>query len=137
MTAATDSAAVLFANDAFYLVFQTSDFDQMDKIWSARDGVSCLHPGWPPLLGRGPVMDSWRSILANPNQQAVTAHSAIAELHGESAIVICYETVGQFTLIATNVFVRERGAWKLVHHQSGETPTPPRTARSQRERTLQ
>lgn len=137
MNAAADTAAVLFANDAFYLVFQTADYDQMDKIWSARDGVSCLHPGWPPLLGLRPVMESWSSILANPNQQAVTAHSAVVHLHGESAIVVCYETVGQFTLVATNVFVREDGAWKLVHHQSGETPTPPRTERSRLDRTLQ
>ncbi len=40
------------------------------------------------------------------------------------AIVVCYETVGQFTLVATNVFVREEGAWRMVHHQSGETQLP-------------
>lgn len=134
--AAADTAAVLFANDAFYLTFQTSDYDAMEKVWSARDGVSCIHPGWPPLLGREPVLQSWRSILANPNQQAVTAHAAVAELHGDSAIVICYEAVGKFVLVATNVFVREDGQWKLVHHQSGETP-PPESGLPAPDRTLQ
>ena len=136
MTAAADTAAVLFANDAFYLTFQTGDFDAMEAVWSARDEISCIHPGWPPLLGREAVMQSWRAILGNPQQQAVTAHAAVAELHGETAIVICYETVGRFTLAATNVFVREDGAWKLVHHQSGETQAP-QADLSQPERTLQ
>ena len=136
MTAAADTAAILFANDAFYLTFQTSDIAAMETIWSARDAISCIHPGWPPLLGRDQVMASWRSILANPNQQAVQAHAASAERHGDSAIVICYEMVGQFTLVATNVFAHEDGQWKLVHHQSGETP-PPEADLTKPARTLQ
>jgi ketosteroid isomerase-like protein len=133
---AADTAAILFANDAFYLTFQTADFEAMETVWSSRDGISCIHPGWPPLLGRDQVMASWRSILANPNQQAVQAHAASAEANGDAAIVICYETVGRATLIATNVFAREDGQWKLVHHQSGETPRP-ETGLTEPERTLQ
>ena len=136
MTAASDTAAVLFANDSFYLTFQTGDAHAMDEIWSSGDAVSCLHPGWPPLLGRATVMQSWRAILANPQQQAVAAHAAVVELHGDTAIVICYETVGQFTLVATNIFVRETGGWKLVHHQSGETQAP-KSGLVEPERTLQ
>jgi len=131
-----DIAAVLFANDAFYLTFQSSDFAAMEAIWSERDAISCLHPGWPPLLGRDQVMQSWRSLLANPNQPAVQAHAASAEQYGECAVVICYEVVGQFTLVATNVFVREGGQWKLVHHQSGQSPRPDAEF-STPERTLQ
>jgi hypothetical protein len=119
-----DRAAVLFANDAFYLTFQNGDIATMESLWSERDGISCIHPGWPPLIGRETVLQSWRGILANPNQQAVMAHAAVAEVYGDSAVVVCYEAVGQFTLVATNVFVRERAGWKLVHHQSGETPPP-------------
>jgi ketosteroid isomerase-like protein len=136
VTTAAETAAVLFANDAFYLTFQTADIAAMETIWSAREGISCIHPGWPPLLGREHVMQSWRSILGNPNQPPVQAHAAAAEVHGECAIVICYEVVGQFTLVATNVFAREDGRWKLVHHQSGETP-PPEADLTKPERTLQ
>ncbi len=131
-----DTASVLFANDSFYLTFQTGDSAAMNEIWSARDGVSCLHPGWPPLLGREAVMKSWSALLANPQQQPVSAHAAVVELHGDTAVVICYESVGQFTLAATNVFVREQAGWKLVHHQSGETQ-PPQTDLAEPEPTLQ
>lgn len=136
MSIAADTAAVLFANEAFYLTFQTADYDAMERIWSARDGISCVHPGWPPLVGRDAVLKSWHAILTNPAQQPVAAHAAVAELHGECAIVVCYETIGKFTLAATNVFVREGDGWKLVHHQSGETQ-PPETKLATPERTLQ
>ena len=124
MSSTADTAAVLFANDSFYVAFQMADGDAMDRVWARRDTVSCLHPGWPPLLGRAVVMDSWRGILANASQPIVTPHGAHVELHGESSIVVCYETVAGHTMVATNVFVREDGEWRLVHHQSGETQPP-------------
>jgi hypothetical protein len=38
--------------------------------------------------------------------------------------VICSEHLEGGTLAATNVFAREGGAWKLVHHQAGAQPEP-------------
>jgi ketosteroid isomerase-like protein len=137
MSEAADTAAVLFANDAFYVAFQTADADAMERVWARRDNVSCLHPGWPPLIGRQMVIQSWRGILGNADQPPVTAHAAHAELHGEVAVVICYETVAGHTLIATNVFAREDGQWRMVHHQSGETPPPPDGMPDEEERRLQ
>jgi len=137
MSDAADTASVLFANDAFYLAFRSADADAMDRVWAQRAGVSCLHPGWPPLIGRDVVMTSWRGILGNPSQQRVSAHGAHAELHGAAAVVICFETVGGFTLVASNIFVREDGEWRLVHHQSGETQAPPDGIPPGEERRLQ
>ncbi len=34
------------------------------------------------------------------------------------------EAVGGGYLVATNIFIREAGAWKMVHHQAGPTPPP-------------
>ncbi len=39
---------------------------------------------------------------------------------GEAAFVVCHEAIDDAELIATNVFVREGGRWKLVHHQAGQ-----------------
>jgi hypothetical protein len=38
--------------------------------------------------------------------------------------VLCHEHVEQTALAATNVFVREGGGWKMVHHQAGPSPPP-------------
>jgi hypothetical protein len=34
-------------------------------------------------------------------------------------MVVCRELVAGSPLAATNVFMQENGAWKLLHHQSG------------------
>jgi hypothetical protein len=39
--------------------------------------------------------------------------------------VICYETMGDTVLVATNIFVREAGTWKLAHHQAGPCDLQP------------
>jgi hypothetical protein len=31
--------------------------------------VSCVHPGWPVLVGRQTVLESWRRILGNPGAE--------------------------------------------------------------------
>ena len=40
-----EHAAVLFANDAFYLAFANRDYDAMDVIWARDAPVTCIHPG--------------------------------------------------------------------------------------------
>jgi hypothetical protein len=62
----SDQISVLFANEAFYAAFAARDIEAMDELWSRRPNVTCIHPGWSPLIGRDSVMQSWRAILSNP-----------------------------------------------------------------------
>lgn len=112
-------AEVIAANASFYEAFAQRDADAMDALWSSSDAVVCIHPGWAPLRGKELVMESFRSIFANPRGPVVRASRASAHLLGESAFVVCFETVGGARLCATNVFVREEGAWRMVHHHAG------------------
>ena len=41
-------------------------------------------------------------------------------LYGEVALVLCEEELDGGTLIASNLFVREDGAWRIAHHQAGQ-----------------
>ena len=115
-------AAVLFANDAFYLAFRTRDLEAMAAVWSEREGITCIHPGWRPLSGRQPVMTSWRAILSNPDNPEVECRGAEAHTAGDVAYVLCYEVMPQGLLVATNIFVHEGGIWRMIHHQSGPAP---------------
>ena len=47
-----EHAAVLFANDVFYLAFANQDFEAMQSIWAAKTPVTCIHPGWDVLSDR-------------------------------------------------------------------------------------
>jgi hypothetical protein len=120
----SDTHALLFANSGFYAAFATRDFAAMEAVWSARDHVSCIHPGWSALIGRESVMDSWRTILTSSNAPRISCHNASAFLYDVVGYVICYEVLPDGILIATNVFAREAGEWKLVHHQAGQSPAP-------------
>ena len=118
----SQETAVLFANEAFYFTFAKRDADAMDTLWSTRDMVTCIHPGWPPLRGRNPVVQSWRDILANPNAPAIACQNAHAYVDGTMAYVLCTEILAGGHFAATNIFVFEEGTWKMVHHQAGPTP---------------
>jgi hypothetical protein len=119
--------AVLFANDAFYTAFATGDLAAMDAVWARRAPVCCIHPGWTALNDRDAIMESWRGILsAGPGDRRQTAAIRCvrpeAFLLGDSAWVACYEILPNGILIATNIFVPEDGAWRMVHHHAGPAP---------------
>lgn len=119
--------AVLFANDAFYTAFATGDLAAMDAVWAKRAPVCCIHPGWTALNDRDAIMESWRGILsAGPGDRRQTAAIRCvrpeAFLLGDAAWVACYEILPNGILVATNIFVPEDGAWRMVHHHAGPTP---------------
>ncbi len=51
--------------------------------------------------------------------------SHIHEAKLEALDEVLEEAAGSGVLIATNIFVRENGAWKMVHHQAGPTAGVP------------
>lgn len=119
--------AVLFANDAFYTAFATGDLAAMDAVWAKRAPVCCIHPGWTALNDRDAIMESWRGILSAPGggrRQTAAIRCVRPEvfLLGDAAWVACYEILPNGILIATNIFVPEDGAWRMVHHHAGPAP---------------
>jgi len=116
--AQTEADALLAANLEFYRAFTAHDVAAMDRVWAAETPVLCLHPGWELLRGREAVMESWRQILTNPQAPHVLVHENQAFLFGEVGIVTCEEELDGGSLAATNMFVKEHGHWRLVHHQA-------------------
>ncbi len=110
---------VLTANEDFYKAFNQKDLAAMDDLWAGSDDISCIHPGWNVLQGRDAVLESWHSILSNANQPRIVVGGASVVFSGNAAVVLCRELVAGSPLAATNIFVREAEAWKLLHHQSG------------------
>lgn len=121
----SDHPALLFANDAFYRAFADRDIVAMAEVWAEVEPVSCLHPGWAPLIGRDVVLASFQAILDGPGAPQIEPQAAEAAVHGDVGIVICYERIGRDYLIATNMFRRDGGRWRLVHHQAGPVNDPP------------
>jgi len=123
--------AVLAANAAYYRAFAAGDFAKMSAIWAPED-VSCIHPGWPVLIGRRVILESYFNIFANPNQDRIEHRNDTVLISGGEARVFCIETVGDVRLATTNCFRLVEGAWRMIHHQASpigipleETPPPP------------
>lgn len=123
--AMSDMDDVLEANASFYRAFAERDMMAMEALWARRAPVGCIHPGWNPLSDRQSVMESWRAILGNEASPRVRCANPNVFLLGGAAFVLCHESLEQGLLVATNIFVREDGRWKMVHHQAGPTAEPP------------
>lgn len=121
----SEQEMVLFANDAFYHAFGARDFNALETLWAADAPCSCVHPGWAPIFGREEVVESWAAIIANPDSPDINVLNARAQIYGPTAVVLCYEEIDGQYLVATNVFVREDGLWKIVHHQATPAADPP------------
>lgn len=114
-----DEIEVLEVNSRFYAAFRQRDGEALDGLWARSAPVTCVHPGWDALRGREEVVRSFRAILAG-DPPDIRCSAASAQVLGEVAVVVCHEEIpGAGTLVATNVFVREGGAWRLCHHQAG------------------
>jgi ketosteroid isomerase-like protein len=132
-----DVAAVHAANDELYAAFEAADLDRMGQLWAAGPyaaSVVCVHPGWPVLRGREEVLRSWAVIMANTAYIQFFLTDVEVELAGDVAVVSCAENIltsvgdeadeGSSTLaggkvVATNVFRRTDGRWRLwLHHGS-------------------
>ncbi|MET7678925.1 nuclear transport factor 2 family protein [Streptomyces sp. NPDC005423] len=137
------------ANTTFYETLEQGDFDALSALWltpadlgvdeeyhdPADSGViSCVHPGWPVLTGRGEVLRSYALIMANTEYIQFFLTDVHVSVTGDTALVTCTENilsggpapedsdelgplVGQL-VVATNVFRRTPEGWKLWSHHA-------------------
>ncbi|MFI8824580.1 nuclear transport factor 2 family protein [Streptomyces sp. NPDC053431] len=119
---------------------EQGDFDGITELW-LDDGateISCVHPGWPVLTGRGEVLRSYALIMANTDYIQFFLTDVEISLSGDVAVVTCTENilsggpaedgaalgplVGQL-VVATNVFRRTSEGWRIwSHHGSPVIP---------------
>lgn len=153
----TDVEQVELANTAFYEALEQGDFDELSALWltpadlgvdeeyhdPAETGVvSCVHPGWPVLTGRGEVLRSYALIMANTEYIQFFLTDVHVSVTGDTALVTCTENilsggpapedsdelgplVGQL-VVATNVFRRTPSAGRsgrTTPHRSSPRPT--------------
>lgn len=126
------------AETAFYGAFEARNLDAMMAVWADDYRIVCIHPLAAPLNGRVAVAAGWRSMFEAAGQfrvQVELAHE-IRETAQVIRIVREYLVIGQETgprapILATNIYRKEAGGWRMVlHHaaplQVGGTP-PTRT----------
>ena len=126
--------SLLEANERFYRVFESLDFAAMEALWEQSDRVFCVHPGWSPLYGGKPVMDSWKRIMENTAVMKFDLVNVRGEVKENTGVVTLFEQinsqVGQERhssgAISTNLFAydAQSGMWKLFHHHASNAVVP-------------
>ncbi|HEU4370181.1 MAG TPA: nuclear transport factor 2 family protein [Methylomirabilota bacterium] len=128
----SDAAAVEGANARFYRAFEALDLAAMDQVWAHGEHVRCVHPGWALLCGWDAVRESWQRIFAGTAEMRFTLSEVNVNASGDLAWVTCTENilseaggrVSVTAILATNLFERDGGGWRLVHHHASPVLAP-------------
>ena len=129
----SDDGEVVEANASFYRAFETLDIAEMDRVWAHGEHVQCVHPGWPLLSGWDAVRTSWETIFTNTAEMRFTVSDVHAVVGDEVAWVTCTENilsevagrVSVTAILATTLFERSAGGWRLVHHHASHVLAGP------------
>ncbi|MFC6939049.1 YybH family protein [Salinirubellus sp. GCM10025818] len=125
----TAEADVRAASDQFYSALEemaNGDAGSMADIWSHEDDVTTMHPIGGREEGWDAVRESWEGVASSSADGTVTRTDQIIRVIGNSAYELCTEsasmTFGAEPISlegrATNVYRKENGEWKVVHHHA-------------------
>jgi uncharacterized protein (TIGR02246 family) len=136
-----DALAVEALNRRYYDTFQALDVERMAKLWWQDVGVSCIHPGTDVRRGIDEVMETYAEVFLLMKSIRFALGDVHVRVVGDLAFVTCVENLvsedeeaGDYlgAVLATNLFERRKGEWRLVHHHAspfvadeGELPEGP------------
>jgi len=119
------------ANDRFYRVFESLDIEQMAALWVHARRARCVHPGWEMLAGWAAIEQSWAAIFANTDFMRFVITEVAVHLYDDVAWVTCVEnlsdasdTMQMSRILATNIYERQAGEWRIVHHHASPVLRP-------------
>lgn len=115
--------AVEDANNQFYDAFRAGDYVSMSKIWGSGEHVQCIHPAAECIAGRQDVLASWKLILNSSGRLRIALEDVRIYASDTEGFVTAVEVVdaedSQGRIVATNIFEKQNGVWKIVHHHGG------------------
>ena len=124
---------VQYASEIFYAALNqmaNGDSGALATIWSHSPGVTIMHP-------RGGREEGWDAVGASLEQVAILSSEGTVGLKDQFIRVVgdlAYELGvehGHLTLVGhhvtfehrvTNIYERQAGAWKVVHHHADTSP---------------
>jgi len=114
------------AERAFYAAMADGDLDDMMTVWADDAGAVCNHPGGPRLIGLKAIRQSFSEIFSNGGLRIDTTgvhawRSADVAVHSliERITVEGRRGSDVVEVVATNVFVRFGGGWRILVHHAG------------------
>ena len=121
------------ASNKFYAALNrmaNGDAGPLAAIWSHAATVTTMHPIGGREAGWDQVRNSWEQVAQLSSGGQVKLDDQVIQIAGDAAYELGVER-GQMTLAGqqvtidhrvTNIYRREAGAWKIVHHHTDVAP---------------
>ncbi len=121
------------ASDRFYAALTrmlNGDAGPMMDVWSHSSDVTTMHPIGEREVGWEQVEGPWRQVASMCTGGQVAIKDQLIRVGGDLAYEVGTES-GEGTLAGqkisfgqrvTNVYRREDGEWKVVHHHTDKSP---------------
>jgi ketosteroid isomerase-like protein len=121
------------ASEQFYAALNgmaNGDTGAMADIWSHSAGVTTMHPIGGREVGWDEVRGPWAQVAELASGGQVKLADQLIQVSGDMAYEVGTEQ-GHFKLAGeqvsidqrvTNIYRREGGAWKIVHHHADISP---------------
>ncbi len=125
----TTVSEVRAASEKFYAALNrmlNGDAGPLGDIWSHSATVTTMHPIGGREVGWDKVKNSWEKVAQLSAGGQVELRDQLIQIAGDAAYELGVEYV-KFTLAGqpvtgecrvTNIYRRESGAWKIVHHHT-------------------
>jgi len=136
------------AENAFYEALERCDLEGMMAVWAEDDDIVCVHPAGTRLAGQDQVRASWAQLFAG----GAHARVQVTQLAAVSGVMFSVHSVHEnfvlqgarpgdpqpATIVATNVYLRTAGGWRMIVHHASPAPAapPPAAAEDSAPKTL-
>lgn len=121
------------ASEEFYAALNrmlNGDAGPLADIWARSEAVTTMHPIGGREVGWDQVRGSWEQVAQLASEGQVKLGDQMIQVVGDMAYELGVER-GQLKLAGeqvaigqrvTNIYRRETGAWKIVHHHTDVSP---------------
>jgi ketosteroid isomerase-like protein len=121
------------ASDQFYAALNSmanGDAGPMMEVWSHTSDVTTMHPIGGREVGWEQVRGPWEQVAAVASDGHITLKDSLIRVVGDLAYQVGTEA-GEakfgghqvsFEQRVTNIYRREDGGWKVVHHHTDLSP---------------
>ena len=123
------------AENAFYEALESRDLDAMMAVWAGDEEILCIHPLGARLTGQDQVRESWTQLFASEARARVHVSHQVAI----SGMMIAVHSVQEnfsiqgarpgdprpTPIVATNVYLRTAGGWRMLVHHASPAPGQP------------
>jgi ketosteroid isomerase-like protein len=121
------------ASEQFYAGLNrmaNGDAGPLSDIWSQRSDATAMHPIGGREVGWDKVRESFRQVAQVASEGRITLDDQLIQVSGDLAYEVGVERgglklVGEQAAIngrVTNIYRREGGHWKIVHHHTDIAP---------------